>query len=167
MQPFVRHRIREIASLVAALLLAACSGSIEKISEAIPRASDFSITGIELNPYSKASMAVAPTFKPPPVSAADYINADGSCAGEGEQSTVVGLTMTECAAVRALGAPQQVNVGANDRGERLVKLTYLRGDRPGLYVFTAGRLTEIERVFEPAPPPKPQRQPAKPRRAAT
>jgi hypothetical protein len=177
MQYLRRNQVRGIVLPVAAmaLTLGACAGAMEKITEAVPRASDFSVTNFEWNPYSKASMSVPTTFKQAPLTSEDYVNADGSCAGaaapEGSSdqpiSTAVGLTTPECAAVRTLGAPEKVDVGANERGERQVKLLYSRGSYPGLYVFTAGRLTEIQRVAEPAPPSKPQRQPAKPRRPAT
>jgi hypothetical protein len=168
----VRGIVLPVAAM--ALTLGACSGAMDKMSEMVPRASDFNVTNFEWNPYSKASMSVPTTFKQAPLNPADFVNADGSCAGaapeEGSDqpsSTAVGLTTPECVAVRMLGAPEKVDIGANERGERQVKLLYSRGTYPGLYVFTAGRLTEIQRVAEPAPPPKPQRQPAKPRRAAT
>ena len=118
-------------------------------------------------------MSVPSTFKRTPLTAADYVSADGSCAeaaaaeggSEPKVAGAVALQMSECAVVRVLGAPEKVDIGANERGERLSKLLYSRGARPGLYSFTAGQLTEIERVAEP-PPPKPQKPAAKPRRAA-
>ena len=156
-----------------ALTLGAC-GSMEKVTELVPKASDFSVTSFEWNPYSKASMSVPSTFKRPPLTAADYISADGSCAeaaaaedsSEPKVAGAVALQMSECAVVRVLGAPEKVDIGANERGERLSKLLYSRGERPGLYSFTAGQLTEIARVAEP-PPQKPQKPAAKPRRAGT
>jgi hypothetical protein len=156
-----------------ALTLGAC-GSMERASELMPKASDFSVTGFEWNPYSKASMSVQSTFKRTPLTAADYISADGSCAeavaaedsSEPKVAGAVALQMSECAVVRVLGAPERVDIGTNERGERLTKLLYSRGERPGLYSFTAGQLTEIARVAEP-PPQKPQKPAAKPRRAAT
>ena len=156
-----------------ALTLRAC-GSMERVTELAPKATDFSVTSFEWNPYSKASMSVPSTFERTPVAAADYISANGSCpaaaaAEDGSAPKVAGavtLQMSECAVVRVLGAPEKVDIGANERGERLTKLLYSRGARPGLYSFTAGHLTEIARVAEPAPP-KPQKPAAKPRRAAT
>jgi hypothetical protein len=175
MQHLGRNNARSIAVLAAgvALMLGACS--MDRVSEYIPKTSDLGFSKIELNPYSKESASVAPTFRPGPVAASDYVNADGSCAGsvaaDGEAGArvggAVGLQMTECDAVNALGAPEHVDVGANERGERQVKLLYNRGDRAGLYVFTGGRLTEIQRVAEAVPqkPQKPQK-PA-PKRPAT
>jgi hypothetical protein len=157
-----------------ALTLGGC-GSMDRLTEMMPRTSD--LTSFEWNPYSKASTSVAPRFNRNPVTPADYVNADGSCINaatpEGSpEPTVAGavaLQMTECAVVGVLGAPEKIDIAANERGERLAKLLYSRGERPGLYSFTSGQLTEIERVAEPAPPPKPQKKPpAKPvRRQAT
>ena len=171
-----RNGMRGLALPVAmvALTLGAC-GSMDRVPELMPKASDFSLTGFEWNPYSKASMSVPSTFQRPPVTAADYVSADGSCAeaaaaaessSEPKVAGAVALQMTECAVVRMLGAPEKVDIGANARGERLTKLFYSRGERPGLYSFTAGQLTEIERVAEPSPA-KPQKPAPKPRRAAT
>src|SRR5215208_619539 len=167
MQHLGRNRMRGIVlpTLAVALMLGGC-GSMEKLSEMRSPTAD--LTSFEWNPYSKASMSVAPTFKAAAATPADYVNADGSCAGasasagNSEQTTggAVALQMTECAVVRALGAPEKVDVGANERGERTTRLLYSRGDRPGLYSFTAGQLTQIERVAEAAPAAKPQKKPA-------
>ena len=157
-----------------ALTLGGCAGSLDKLSEMTPRASDF--TNFEWNPYSKASTSVPSTFKVAAATPADFVNGDGSCAGatESEGGTeaasggAVALQMTECAVVRALGAPEKVEIGANERGERTARLLYNRGDRPGLYSFTAGHLTQIERVAEAAPTKPQKKPPAKPvRRQAT
>jgi hypothetical protein len=59
--------------------------------------------------------------------------------------------MTECAVVLRAGPPERFEVGTNERGERTVVLTYIRGHRPGVYRFAAGRLYSIERP--PGPPP--------------
>lgn len=70
----------------------------------------------------------------------------------------IALEMTECDVVRIAGPTGNVQIGANERGERSVVMTYLQGERAGIYRFTAGRLASIERSPEP---PKPVR-PAKP-----
>jgi hypothetical protein len=71
--------------------------------------------------------------------------------------------MTECEVVGRAGTPQNVELGTNERGERAVTLTYANGSRPGIYRFTGGRLTAIERGQEPPPPepPKAKKPPAK------
>ena len=169
MQDIERNFVRRLTlpAIALALALGGCSGAYEKFSDAMPKATDFS--GFEWNPYSKASNEVAPSFRAAPAAAADFVNPDGSCAGmqtqtaDGETTAAVptgggvALQMTECAVVRALGMPEKVDLGANERGERLAKLLYTRGDRPGLYSFTAGLLTTVDRVEVPEPP-----KPAKP-----
>jgi hypothetical protein len=62
----------------------------------------------------------------------------------------VGLEMTECEVVRALGTPQSAEVGA-ENGVRVVLLNYRSGDRPGIYRFFSGRLKSIEQGDEPPP----------------
>jgi hypothetical protein len=172
MQRLRRNRVRGALSLAAiALTLGAC-GSMDKLSEMTPRNSD--LLSFEWNPYSKASTSVPSTFTRPAATAADYVNADGSCAAAAADGSpgpaaagAVAVQMTECAVVRILGAPEKIDIGANARGERATQLLYNRGDRPGRYYFTAGLLTQIERTAEPSPPAKPQKPAARPRRAAT
>jgi hypothetical protein len=55
--------------------------------------------------------------------------------------------MTECDVVRRAGAPEQLQIG-DERGERATVITYIHGPRPGIYRFSAGRLTSIERAPE-------------------
>ena len=97
-----------------------------------------------------------------PVTAADLVTAEGQCPmtaadgvadaspdGATQPNLVAGgiaLQMTECDVVRRAGAPEQLQVGADERGERAVVITYIRGPRPGIYRFSAGRLTSIERA---------------------
>jgi len=79
----------------------------------------------------------------------------------------VGLDMTECAVVRAIGVPQSVNIGANERGERRVTMVYIGNERAGTYEFIGGRLSALERGPEPPPPPKQEKKPPKKKRPAT
>jgi hypothetical protein len=58
----------------------------------------------------------------------------------------VGLGMTECEVVRTLGHTDRIEISTNERGLRIVTLTYLNGERPGIYRFEAGRLDSLERV---------------------
>ena len=67
----------------------------------------------------------------------------------------ISLAMTECQVMSIAGYTDRVEIGANPRGERTVTLTYLSGDRPGIYHFRNGRLMAMERVAEPAAPKKP------------
>lgn len=125
----------------------------------------------------------------PPVTAADLVDAEGRCAAavagvetsgdpnEGQATApaslplipaAIALDMTECEVVRRAGVPERVQIGTNERSERTAVLTYTRGERPGIYHFTSGRLTAMERAPEPPPASKPQRRPPreKPRAAA-
>lgn len=99
-----------------------------------------------------------------PVTAADLVSAEGQCPmtaadgvadsspdGAAQPTLVAGgiaLQMTECDVVRRAGAPEQIQIGADERGERAVVITYIRGPRPGVYRFSAGRLASIERAPE-------------------
>ena len=69
----------------------------------------------------------------------------------------ISLAMTECQVVSVAGYTDRVEISANERGERLVTLTYMSGDRPGIYRFRSGRLVSMERVAEPPQAKKPQR----------
>jgi len=66
----------------------------------------------------------------------------------------IALGMTECQAVQRAGSPGNITMGAGEKGERTVTLTYLTGTWPGIYRFADGRLREIERVAAPPEPAK-------------
>ncbi|MCC6888849.1 MAG: hypothetical protein IT536_09965 [Hyphomicrobiales bacterium] len=100
------------------------------------------------------------------VGANDLVGPDGQCAIDPAQAAAapgdsdggpqsagllpggIALQMTECDVVRRAGAPENLEVGVDERGERSVVITYTRGPRPGVYRFAAGRLTSVERVPE-------------------
>lgn len=115
------------------------------------------------------------------VAADQLISADGACpglapseaqalAGSEQPSAAVppggrvALGQPECEVARGIGVPDSVNVSAGQGGERVTVLTYMRGPRAGIYRFTAGRLTSVERGAEP--PPEPKRQPKKQQKRA-
>ena len=118
-------------------------------------------------------------FELRPITAADLVGPEGQCGGgaPGQASgftdpTAAGgappatggiaLQMTECDVATRAGPVEKIDFGADDRGQRSVVMTYLRGPWPGVYRFTAGRLASIERAPGPPPaPPKPQKGPAK------
>jgi hypothetical protein len=67
----------------------------------------------------------------------------------------VALGHTECDVVRGIGVPDSVNLSSNSRGDRVAMISYSQGQRAGIYIFTSGRLTSIERGTEPVEqPPK-------------
>lgn len=118
------------------------------------------------------SIETPPLSPDQPVPANDLINADGACpgmpprdasaladgaAGVAPASGVVALGHTECDVARSVGAPDNVNIAANPRGDRVAVLTYSRGPRAGTYTFTAGRLTMVEGSPTAAPQARPTR----------
>ena len=96
-----------------------------------------------------------PGMAPPPGSADANALADGAAGAPPPQGTgSVALGHTECDVVRGIGAPDNVNLSNNARGDREAVVTYSRGPRAGIYTFTAGRLSSVERGADPAPLPK-------------
>jgi hypothetical protein len=111
----------------------------------------------------------------PPVTAADLVDANGGCAGAvavaaGEEvpmiPAAIGLEMSECDVVKRAGSADKVEIGTNERGERTAILTFIKGPRPGIYHFTAGRLAAMELAPEPVAPARPAKKPAKPTKRA-
>jgi len=135
------------------------------------------------------SIETPPLTPDTPVAAADLVTAEGFCPGmaappgspaeanaltEGaaagpapSTNGTVALGHTECDVVRGIGAPDSVNLSNNARDDRVALVSYSRGQRAGIYTFTAGRLTSIERGPEQAEPPKAARPKAKKKPAAT
>ena len=92
----------------------------------------------------------------PPVAAEDLVDASGRCAGAlcrgsqrrpaGGQANVplqeagvplipaaIALEMSECDVVKRAGVAEKVEIGTNERSERTATLTYISGQRPGIY----------------------------------
>jgi hypothetical protein len=150
------------------LALAACSGpDLSQVK--LPKVDTGTLVTPNFNEFQKREEARGP------VRPADLVDASGRCpdsvaaqkpdiAGGGQgseaaaqvaQAHPVALKMTECEVVRAIGAPQDVLIGANERGDRAVKLEFRAGERPGIYHFIDGRLVSIERVGDaPGAPAK-------------
>jgi hypothetical protein len=104
-----------------------------------------------------------PGMAPPPGSVDANALADGAAGSPASASGTVALGHTECDVVRGIGAPDNVNLSNNARGDRVAVVSYSRGQRAGIYTFTAGRLTSIERGPEPVAQPragKPKKKPA-------
>ena len=171
MQTVNQIRLRMIAVAAFCCALAACS-------------SDLGLNNLTLVPKPETLLRKPDwatfsgsknEFTLRPITAADLVNAAGQCAGEGEQAGSdpttggaapvaggIALQMTECDVVRRAGAADKIDFASDERGERIVTLTYLRGPLPGIYRFAGGRLVSIDRA--PAPPPAPaksQKAPAK------
>ena len=98
-----------------------------------------------------------PGIEPPPADPADANAATDGAAGAPVMPSTTGtvaLGHTECDVVRGIGAPGSVNLSNNARGDRVAVVTYSQGQRAGIYTFTAGRLTSIERGPQVEAPPK-------------
>lgn len=72
----------------------------------------------------------------------------------------IALEMTECEVVRAAGRPAEVQISADERGERTVVMVFPQPEKP-TYRFVAGRLKVVERGAEPPPQQPAGKRPAK------
>ena len=75
--------------------------------------------------------------------------------------TGIALQMTECQVVAVAGSTDRVEISAGPGGQRLVTLTYVSGERPGIYRFVNGRLNTMERVAEQPQPRRAAKKPAR------
>ena len=73
----------------------------------------------------------------------------------------IALQMTECQVVAVAGSTDRVEISAGPGGQRLVTLTYVSGERPGIYRFVNGRLNTMERVAEQPQPRRAAKKPAR------
>jgi hypothetical protein len=155
--------------------LAGCTGGSDLLSK---DADWFSRSGRVF--IRNVSIETPPLTPTKAVTPDELVAADGGCPGMGAPGAnaladgaagspppsttgTVALGHTECDVVRGIGAPDNVSLSNNPRGDRVAVVTYSRGPRAGLYTFTGGRLTSIERGPEPVAPAKgakPKRKPA-------
>lgn len=163
------HHLGRLLTLLAlAPLIAGCSSAsdlVSKDAEWFSRPGRLFIRNVSID---------APPLNPnTPVAAADLVSADGGCAGMGPgdaqaladgpggspQAAPIGgsvaLGHTECDVVRGIGTPDSVNLSSNPGGERVAVVTWSHGNRAGIYTFTGGRLSSVERGPEPVVQPKP------------
>ena len=148
--------------------MAGCSGTSDMFStdllsrdaEWFSRSGRLFIRSIEAPPLSPNR----------PITAEDLVSAEGFCPGMAppggspadanaaapvpSTSGTVALGHTECDVVRGIGPPANVSLSSNPRGDRMAVITYSQGQRAGIYTFTAGRLSSIERGPEQPAPPK-------------
>jgi hypothetical protein len=177
-----------LALLVLAPVMAGCSGTTEMFqSDLLSKDAEwFSRSGRLF--IRSVSIETAPLSPDKPVTAEDLVSADGGCpgmappAGPADANALtdgaaggpvpstrgtVALGHTECDVVRGIGAPGNVSLSNNARGDRVAVVTYTLGQRAGIYTFTAGRLTSIERGAEPVAQPRAAKPKAKKKPAAT
>jgi hypothetical protein len=167
-----------LAVLLIVPMMSGCGGTLSDYS--LKDQEWFARPGKLFNTKS-LSLETPPLHADKPVSPDDLITAEGACPGmapaglpadanaqQGDPAAqqagappalpaggVIALGHTECDVARAAGTPNNVNIAANERGERQTVLTYTQGPRPGIYTFTAGRLTAIDAVQASPEPKKP------------
>ena len=170
-----------LALLLLAPMVAGCTSAPDFLSG---DADWFSRTG-RLS-IKAVSIETPPLTPDKPVTAEDLVSADGLCPGMPPPGApananaltdraaaaptttgTVALGHTECDVVRGIGSPDSVNLSNNGRGDRVAVVSYSHGQRAGIYTFTAGRLSSIERGPEMAAPPKTAKSKAKKKPAPT
>jgi hypothetical protein len=177
------HRTRLLALLLLAPVMAGCSGTAAMLQTDLfsTDAGWFTRSGRLF--IRSVSIETPPLTPDKPVTAEDLVSAEGSCpgmtppggpadanaltdgaAGAPAPSTTgtVALGHTECDVVRGIGSPGSVNLSNNGRGDRVAVISYMQGQRAGIYTFTAGRLTSIERAPGAVVQPKPVKSKKKP-----
>jgi hypothetical protein len=176
------HRKRLLALLLFAPVIAGCSGASDMFSSDLlsKDAEWFSRSGRLF--IKNVSIETPPLTPNKPVTSDDLVSAEGYCPGmaspgganalaEGAAASppptttgTVALGHTECDVVRGIGAPDNVSLSGNARGDRVAVVNWSRGQRAGIYTFTAGRLSSIERGPEQVTPkiakPKVKKKPA-------
>jgi hypothetical protein len=182
------HRKRLLALLLLAPMIAGCAGASDMFSSDLMSkdAQWFSRSGRLF--IRSVSIETPPLTPNRSLTPEDYVSADGLCPGmttagapadanaltngaaaapPPSTTGTVALGHTECDVVRGIGAPDNVNLSKNERGDRVAVINYSQGQRAGIYTFTAGRLSSIERGPEPVAAPKPAKPKAKKKPAAT
>ena len=166
--------------LALAPLIAGCSGGSDLLSR---DAEWFSRSGRLF--IRNVSIDAPPLTPDQPVRPDDLVSADGACPGMAPPGAdaqaltnnaagappvaggTVALGHTECDVVRGIGAPDSVNLSQAPGGGRVAVVTWSRGARAGIYTFTGGRLSSIERGPEPVEVPKAAKPKAKKKSSAT
>jgi hypothetical protein len=180
-----RHRKSVLALLALAPMLAGCGATASDIfsSDLLSKDAEwFSRSGRLF--IKNVSIDTPPLTPDKPVTAQDLVSADGACPGMAAANAptnanassdgvaapaatgTVALGHTECDVVRGIGAPDAVNISSSPRGERVAVINFSQGPRAGIYTFTAGRLTSVERGAEPVAAPKTVAKPKKKKPAA-
>lgn len=180
------HRCAIVALVATLPLLAGCAGGMDMFSsDLLSKDADWFARPQRLF-IRNVSIDAPPLTPEKSVGPADLISADGACPGMAPlensanaladgtaesppvvQGGTVALGHTECDVTRGIGAPDSVNLATNPRGDRVAVVSWSRGPRAGIYTFTGGRLSMIERGPEPVAAPKPARSKPAKKRATT
>jgi hypothetical protein len=168
------HRGLFLTLLALAPLTAGCQSASDLMSK---DAEWFSRSGRLF--IRNVSIDAPPLTPDKPVRPDELVSADGACPGMAPPGAdaqaltdnaagappvaggTVALGHTECDVVRGIGAPDSVNLSTAPGGGRMAVVTWSRGPRAGIYTFTGGRLSSIERGPEPVAPERPARKPKK------
>jgi hypothetical protein len=157
MPRFDRTLINVLVLATGLAVVGACSSDTVGSVNVLPKGTDL------MRPDWLSYSGSKEEFTLRPAGPEDLVGPDGQCAsagpaaaGEGTATGGIALQMTECDVVRRAGTPERVELSTNERGERAVMLTYIRGARPGIYRFAFGRLASIERAPEAPAPARPQ-----------
>jgi hypothetical protein len=174
------NQVARAGLLAAAGTLAACSASLPDFNQVklptartlMPQNVDTYVPPVStrgLKPVGPGDLVDGQGFCAA-AAAAPAAAAQGSDAGAGPVAPPmagpavpgpVGLEMTECEVVAAIGQPQSVNIASDEHGTRKVTMIFMGNERAGTYEFIGGRLKALERGPEPpAPPPAPKKKPA-------
>lgn len=177
MDPLMRRLVNQVSRatlLAAAGALAACTSSLPDFTQfKLPTARTLLPSNVDTYVPPVSVRAVRP------VGPTDLVDAQGMCAAlapapapvaeQGSESGAtpaaapvmgpavpgpVGLEMTECEVVAAIGPPQSVNIASDEHGARKVTMIFMGNERAGTYDFVGGRLKSLERGPEPPPPPE-------------
>ncbi len=181
MDQLMRLSVNQVARaglLAAAGALAACSASLPDFSQfklPSPRSVLPQNVDTYVPPVSRRALK--------PIGPGDLVDPQGMCAAaapppaatvaQGSETGAapvappvagpalpgpVGLEMSECEVVAAIGPPQSVNIATDEHGTRKVTMIFMGNERAGTYEFVGGRLKSLERGPEPpAPPPQPKK----------
>jgi hypothetical protein len=169
------HRKPLLALLLLAPVLSGCGATASDIFSSDLMSKDaewFSRSGRLF--IKSVSIETPPLTPERAVTAEDLVSTEGACPGMAAANMptnanalsdgapapapagggTVALGHTECDVVRGIGAPTNVNISNNERGERLTVINFSQGARAGIYTFTAGRLSSVERGADPVTEPK-------------
>ena len=172
------NRLTRGGLLAAAGALAACTSSLPDFTQVkLPTARTLMPQNVDTYVPPVSARALKP------VGPGDFVDAQGMCAAaappaattaQGSETGAsvappaagpavpgpVGLEMTECEVVTAVGPPQSVNITSDERGARKVTMVFMGNERAGIYEFVGGRFKSLERGPEPPPPPpQPKKKP--------
>jgi hypothetical protein len=187
-QDIHKNRTLLLTLLACAPLVSACSSTPDFLSkdaewfsgpqrlftrsvsiETPPLTADRAVTPDDLVSADGACSGMAPPGAPANANASTDTPAAGPAPAAGSAPVAggtVALGHTECDVVRGIGAPSSVNISNNARGQRVAVVNWTQGARAGIYTFTAGRLSAVERGPEMEAPPKVAKPKAK-KKAAT